>query len=448
MAGKFPFSRFFQKAASNYYVTVFPNQPNFSNIFSTRGNVTADQLVANFETIPDIFSVENNLSEFYAHLPVKVVKKSGKEAKNSELYKLIEEPNPFESWEEVVAKHFIYYGITGNSFLYGIRPVGFDTVSSIYVLPVEMMKVILARDKSLPQWMNEVAGYEMTIGGRTVNIPMEMVLHEKSVSLRYNDGSWIYGMSKYIPGDKIARELKAIHDAKTSVIENRGAMGFVTNESEVPDPTQSKEVKAKLNESYGLLDGQDKIIVTTEKLRWQQMALGLQELQLIENAKYSYAKICEINGFDPVVFSADGSTFANKEAAIKHLFLKVIKPKADKFYKALSNFVAPNLGEEIVVAWERVEEMQADRKVMTELLTKQIECSIVTPKEARELLYPEMIRQESDEMQVPDVFLRRTSLVLFDEPEPQQPDQLPDVRNMIDGEENPDENMEDQEDDN
>ena len=98
MAGKFPFSRLFQKAASNYYVTVFPNQPNFSNIFSTRGNVTADQLVSNFETIPDIFSVENNLAEFYAHLPVKVVKKSGKEAKNSELYKLIEEPNPFESW--------------------------------------------------------------------------------------------------------------------------------------------------------------------------------------------------------------------------------------------------------------------------------------------------------------------------------------------------------------
>ena len=222
-------------------------------------------------------------------------------------------------------------------------------------------------------------------------------------------------------------------------------MGFVTNESEVPDPAQSKEVKAKLNESYGLLDGQDKIIVTTEKLRWQQMALGLQELQLIENAKYSYAKICEINGFDPVVFSADGSTFANKEAAIKHLFLKVIRPKADKFYKALSNFVAPNLGEEIVVAWDRVEEMQADRKVMTELLTKQIECSIVTPKEARELLYPEMIRPETDEVKVPDVFLRRTSLVLFDEPE--QPDQLPDVRNMMD-EENSDENMEDQEDDN
>jgi hypothetical protein len=256
----------------------------------------------------------------------------------------------------------------------------------------------------------------VNIGGKYYTIGAESVLHEKQVTLRYDDGSWAYGMSKYIPGDVNIRELKAIHSAKTSIIENRGALGFVTNESELPDVDQSKAVKEKLAASYGLQEGQDKIIVTTEKLRWQQMALGIQELQLIENAKYSFDEICQMNGFDPVIFSTTGSTFANKKEATKELMAKVIRPRVEMFYKALSLFLNDYVkGDEIVPDWSQVEEMQDDRKIVTDLVTRQVESALITPKEAREILgYDE--REDT-----PDKFMRKSALVPFDEPVKPEP---------------------------
>lgn len=413
MAGKGNFfQRMIRKAAPNYFVTVV-NTKNTQgwDVFNTNGQLTNDQLISNFETIPQLYAITDYVASKIAHIPVKVVKPSGKLAVNSELHKLIAEPNHYQSWNELIKLFFAYYEMSGNGFAYGLKPDGMDMVTSMYCLPVEKTEVVLRYDKSLPAWMNEVEGYRVNIGGNYYNLPAEMVFHERYITLRYNDGSWVYGMSKYIPGDKINKELKAIHNAKTSIIEERGAVGFITNESEIPDEENTKAVKDKLKSStgYGLLSEQDKIIVTTEKLRWQQMALGISELQLIENAKYSFSTLCQINGFDPVIFSTEGSSYANKATAEKQMMLKVIKPKVDNFYKNLSIFLGSGYnGDMIVPDWSQVEEMQADKKETTELLSRQVECMFITPKEGREILYPDM---ETGEEEPPDTFYRRTSLV-------------------------------------
>ncbi len=415
-------SRLLKKSAS-YYVTVVNQQAPYNWSVNSGQNVTNEALISNFETIPEMFTITNYIADKVSNIPVKVVKPSGKPATNSELNKLIANPNEYQSWNELIKLFFSYYEPLGNAYFYGIKPEGMGLVTKLYCLPVEKTQIILARNKALPAWMNEVAGYEVNIGNQIYSLPADMVFHEKYVTLRYDDGSWVYGISKYMPGDKINRELKAIHDAKTSIIEQRGAVGFITNESEQPDEAQSKVVKEKLKSStgYGLLGDQDKVIVTTEKLRWQQMALGIQELQIIENAKLSFAQMCQLNGFDPVIFSTEGSTFANKQEAVKDMMNKVIKPKVDNFYKNLSIFLSGGYGgDQIVPDWSQVEELQEDKKAMTELLSKQIECMIITPKEAREQLYPDQAGEESP----PDTYFRRTSLVPADQPEPTTPNTI------------------------
>lgn len=404
-----------QKATTYYVTVVSPTNASFSTIMNGGADLSPGQLVANFETIPDLFLITDYIATTVANIPVKVVKPSGRDAKNSELDRLIEKPNQYQNWRTLIKLFFSYYEPLGNGYLYGIKPDGMDQVTSLYCLPADKVQIALRYDKMLPNWMNEVSAYVVKIGGKDYTLDASMVFHEKYVTLRYDDGSWIYGMSKYIPGDKISRELKAIHDAKTSIIEQRGALGFITNESENPDPEQSKQVKTALQNSYGLLGDQDKFIVTTEKLKWQQMALGVQELQLIENAKYSFAKMCQINGFDPVIFSTEGSTYANKQQAVKEMMRKVIKTKVDSFYQSLNAFLSPGYnGDEIQADWSKVEELQEDRKEMTDLLTRQIASMIITPKEAREILYGE----KEGEEEPPDTFFRTSSLVPAEQPEP------------------------------
>lgn len=375
--------------------------------------------INDFETIPDLFIITNFLSKRVARVPIKVVKQSGKLAPNSDLLRLVKDPNYYQSWQELIRANYAYYNILGNSYLYGIEADGFGgRITSLFNLPAEKTVIDLAFDKSLPNWINEVKGYVVSIGGTEYHLKPETVLHNRNISLRYDSGAWVYGISKYIPGDKINNELRAIYDAKASIIEHRGALGIISNDSEFPDLEQTQIVKDRLKQQFGLSGDQDKFIVTTQKLSWQQMSLNVQELQLIENAKYSFEKLCQLSEFDPVIFTADGSTFANKTEAIKDLYKNVIKTDVDDIYDTLNEWLSPLYGgDKIVPDWNKVQELENDKKIFTDMLTKQIEYSLITPYAAAKILYGDDVDESNPP---PDIYYQKGLKELgAKEPEPE-----------------------------
>lgn len=375
--------------------------------------------INDFETIPDLFIITNFLSKRVARVPIKVVKQSGKLAPNSDLLRLVKDPNYYQSWQELIRANYAYYNILGNSYLYGIEADGFGgRITSLFNLPAEKTVIDLAFDKSLPNWINEVKGYVVKIGGTEYPLKPETVLHNRNISLRYDSGAWVYGISKYIPGDKINNELRAIYDAKASIIEHRGALGIISNDSEFPDLEQTQIVKDRLKQQFGLSGDQDKFIVTTQKLSWQQMSLNVQELQLIENAKYSFEKLCQLSEFDPVIFTADGSTFANKTEAIKDLYKNVIKTDVDDIYDTLNEWLSPLYGgDKIVPDWNKVQELENDKKIFTDMLTKQIEYSLITPYAAAKILYGDDVDESNPP---PDIYYQKGLKELgAEEPEPE-----------------------------
>ena len=375
--------------------------------------------INDFETIPDLFIITNFLSKRVARVPIKVVKQSGKLAPNSDLLRLVKDPNYYQSWQELIRANYAYYNILGNSYLYGIEADGFGgRITSLFNLPAEKTVIDLAFDKSLPNWINEVKGYVVAIGGTEYPLKPETVLHNRNISLRYDSGAWVYGISKYIPGDKINNELRAIYDAKASIIEHRGALGIISNDSEFPDLEQTQIVKDRLKQQFGLSGDQDKFIVTTQKLSWQQMSLNVQELQLIENAKYSFEKLCQLSEFDPVIFTADGSTFANKTEAIKDLYKNVIKTDVDDIYDTLNEWLSPLYGgDKIVPDWNKVQELENDKKIFTDMLTKQIEYSLITPYSAAKILYGDDVDESNPP---PDIYYQKGLKELgAEEPEPE-----------------------------
>lgn len=339
--------------------------------------------MATAETLPDVFMITEYIAQIVGNIPVKFVTRTGKESNNDLLRRLVFEPNYYQNWRELIKQFTAYYELLGNSYLYAMKPEGMKDITKLHVLPAQNIGVILTLNKDLPDYMNEVAGYKMTLSGKEYNLEPDSILHKKNFSTRYENGSYIYGISKYVPGNKIATELKAIYDAKTSIISQRGALGILSNESEIPDQDESREIKNLLREKFGLGGDQDKFIVTTQKLSWQQMSMGIAELQIIENAKYSFAKLCQLNGFDPVIFSTEGSTFANREQAEKAFMKKVIKPKVEDLYDDLNTFIRPYFGGDMILPdWSQVDEVQADMKALTDIYTKQIQFQIVTPYQA------------------------------------------------------------------
>ena len=93
------------------------------------------------------------------------MKQSGKLAPNSDLLRLVKDPNYYQSWQELIRANYAYYNILGNSYLYGIEADGFGgRITSLFNLPAEKTVIDLAFDKSLPNWINEVKGYVVAIG--------------------------------------------------------------------------------------------------------------------------------------------------------------------------------------------------------------------------------------------------------------------------------------------
>lgn len=332
-------SKFFQSLFSrqvNYYI-----QQSLGNPY-TPSTRSVDDLVTTFHSLSDVYIIENFISRQFSKIPVAVyIKGTDTEVTDTPLNRLIERPNYHQSWQEMIAEHSIWLGVTGNAYLYGDNPTGYLGYTSLYSLPSNKISVVLANDPALPEFQNYVAAYNLKESGTDYTLPAEQIMHQKSSTLFSDNGLYIYGVSPYLSAVPNLDSLEAIYSARISIIKDRGALGILSNESEIPDKDESKQVKDKLTK-YGLLGDQDKIVVTTQKLNWQQMSMNVGELQLLENQKYDFNQLCKLRSIDPLVFSSEGSTYANQEQAYKSYINNVLIPNVTAFYKKLSEWLSPD----------------------------------------------------------------------------------------------------------
>jgi len=260
----------------------------------------------------------------------------------------------------------------------------------LYVLPTSNTYINLAAAKSLPEFMNYIASYSLQLGGQNYPIEDRDMFHLKTATLSSENGLWTLGTSPYQSGTKNVTTLEATYSSRVSVISKRGAMGFITNESEHPDETQTQLVKDAL-ETYGTKEEQQKIAVTTQRLRYNQMALGVAELQLLENLDHDFNTLCKLGGLHPILFNSQGTTYANQQEARKAAINNVIIPLADKFYNKFNEYIRPFYGGlRIMPQYETLSEYGV---INTELSTKilnEVKAGLLTPEQAMEILYPDL----------------------------------------------------------
>ena len=160
------------------------------------------------------------------------------------------------------------------------------------------------------------------------------------------------------------------------------------------------------------------------------MAMNVQELQLIENAKYSFERLCQLSEMDPVIFSTEGSTYANKEQARKDLYQNVLKAIVEDWYENINSLLSDGYGGEMIVPdWDQVPEMQIDQKYYTDMLVNQIEHGLITPKKAGEILYGDNYYEGNQEP--PDEYYMKSGINPVNQPEPEpEPEQIVDPELM------------------
>ena len=97
-------------------------------------------------------------------------------------------------------------------------------------------------------------------------------------------------------------------------------------------------------------------------------------------------KLCNVRGIDPLIFSSEGSTYANQEEAAKGTIRKALIPLATHFYDKFNEFLRPHFGG--LQIWPKFDEMPDYTDLETEQSAKiiaEVNAGILSRSQAMEI---------------------------------------------------------------
>lgn len=303
------------------------------------------------------------------------------------------QPNPNQTWADIIALFKTYYRLTGNVYLYLQKPsegVNKGVPRQVYILPSHLIKIVLKKDADLIDDSNVIDRYMLTDGSAWAEFPVEDVIHIKTANPNFDfTGSHLYGLS---PVKAAFRNIVSSNDAidhNVKTMRNSGVFGFIT----AKDPntpftdTQAQTIKERLVDmdlSKGRLS---KIAGASVPIEFTRLSLNTDELKPFEYLKHDQKAIANVLGWsDALLNNDDGGKYDKQKEERKRVITDNIEPDLIKLAEALNkNFLPLFRGyENTVIEWDITElpEMQEDYNAMLEWMSK----APITPNEVREAL--------------------------------------------------------------
>lgn len=287
---------------------------------------------------------------------------------STEIQSLLENPNEYKqyTWNDIQEQVLIYLLCNGNAYLYGEKLE--NKVAELDVLPSKFVDVTSNGNFFLPE-----VKYTLEIDSTTKVIDREDLAHIKFFNPYYStveDG--IKGLSLFQVAAHPIIVGKNRWEADASLLQNRGALGFITNKSERPmTAEQAKEVQNAFDNSNNGTEKYGKVRVTNKDLSYVSMAMSSVDLQLLEKGVINLRAICNVFGLDSSLFNDPANkTYNNRQEAEKALYTNAVIPLsrvlAAKYNRLITRSYFPDGNYRLYQDFERVEALQKDKKMEAE----------------------------------------------------------------------------------
>lgn len=314
-----------------------------------------------FLEVPEVNGIISLKVSAFANGRISVVsKETGKEVlRNEPLVRSLLNPNPYQSQQEFLQQTKFYHEIFGNEILYFLTPVGMPmNVKALYSISPD--SILITEDNSKPFFQSlEFNGkYSYVWAGQTVDFPRESIIHINranisginvlsgitTTNVSQSSLSHLWGCPVQESHQPNIRNIRASYEARNVLIENRGALGILSNGGTdavgamLPlDPKQKQQLQDDYRR-YGMTKGQMQIIMTSLNLKWQQMAIDTDKLKLFEECEADTRALCLGYGV-PYELIAAGQTYDNKLRAERQFYQNTIIPEANEWCDAINRRV-------------------------------------------------------------------------------------------------------------
>ena len=341
----------------------------FSSFFHNRIN-ERKLINESYLSNDDVYSILNYLVQGTADIPLKLYEKKGKEWSevediSNDLLKILNKPNPTQTQKEYRKEQYFNYLLTGDVFELKKADLGFTVPDYLYILPSQFVEV----EKNNTRYFGKIKNYKFTYGGFIENYLPEQVMHLKNYDPTYPETC--KGLSPFQSAYSSLSTSNQVHEAEKSMIENRGATGMISNDSEgyPMTPEERDEVDENFKGRIGGASNYNKLITVSSKVKFTQLGANVKDLMLTEIDLNKMRKFCNLFGLSSQLFNDPANkTFNNLAEAKKSFFTQASIPLANLFIENWNENLVPIFNEKhnkeyyIEIDTSQIEELQKDKK--------------------------------------------------------------------------------------
>lgn len=297
--------------------------------------------------------------------------------RHKEWERLLANPNPLQTDRQFRVELYSYILAFGYCPVLIDQPAGFTDYSHIqnmWVLPPNFCNIKVKQGKSLitaKAWEDMVESIEFTYGGVTSKIDKSKVYIFTDIST--NMGNLIFPDSKLTPLKYPINNLIKSYEARGVIAEHRGAVGILSNErsdniSTLPMTNSEKESVQMDYRKYGMSKDQWQLFITNIPMKYQQMAMPVRDMMLLEMEQADVRTICNALGYPYHLLSnEEGTTFSNMEVADSSLYQNGIIPESMNYCDHLNKAIhATENGIRVQYDYTWLPVLQADDKLRAE----------------------------------------------------------------------------------
>lgn len=335
------------------WVTPLTNQDR-QQIWRMFGSFNANQLAMSgtgmiensFERNVDVYAVIKKVIDVTKSIAWVVEEKKGNEwvkLEGTTLNDLMEKPNVSKgyTWNDIEEQILTYLLTTGNTYLLGQTQINRTLIEELEVLP---SNYVCIESENRDFFMPEVE-YYFQLDGIKYEFQQEQIAHIKFFNPAFSTlKESFYGLSPIQVAAKVIQTGNDRWDASANLLQNRGAVGMITDRSGRPMlPDEAAKVQADFDSQTAGTRNFGRIKVTNKDLSYIQMAMSPADLQLIEAGVINLRAMCNVFGLDSSLFNdPDNKTYSNRTEAEKSMYTNAIIPMSDKISEVLTRFLCTN----------------------------------------------------------------------------------------------------------
>lgn len=309
------------------------------------------QLMRIAQNVPHLNIAISKGAEMFSNVIIEHVDRNGNVIDDSDVLKLLRNPNPLQSWEQFAYDYFVYNSVYNTNLIfknYGTPSRIIEPIPAIlWCLPVGMIEINLT-GKLYRQTTRAgiIENYKMMYDD--VPYKPEEIIHITE-GLSANGG--ISATSRIESLQTALSNIVAMMKSINVITTERGLIGFIsadgaTSDSDgaLPfDKEERKRVEDDYKKQYSVDGASGHVTFTSTKIKWTPMTFDVQQLMLYEGLEDAFCQILGAYGLDRRIFPksilAKGALTEGNGVVegLKATYQNTMQPIADKWMARLTH---------------------------------------------------------------------------------------------------------------